>query len=54
MFALHCCAGAAQHDGDQAIGTWSYLAPEYKQRGRSSVRTDIYAYGLTVSTSPRA
>lgn len=34
--------------GDEAIGTWQYMAPEYKLQGRSSMRTDAYAFGLTL------
>lgn len=34
-------------NGD-AVGTWSYLAPEYKNGGRSSAKTDVYAFGLTM------
>lgn len=52
--------GLAAHDymgsgmqgraGEVAIGTWSYLAPEYKgsSGGRSSTKTDTYAFGLTL------
>ncbi|MEW5299546.1 MAG: hypothetical protein WDW36_002551 [Sanguina aurantia] len=32
----------------EAIGTWWYLAPEYKAQGRSSTRTDVYAFGLSL------
>ena len=53
--------GLAKHDSsfgsgggatDEAVGTWSYLAPEYKGAGpgsgRSTTRTDVYAFGLTL------
>eukprot|EP00955_Chlamydomonas_euryale_P076721 362754-Chlamydomonas_euryale.AAC.21 len=33
---------------DEAVGTWPYLAPEYKATGRSSTKTDVYAFGLTL------
>eukprot|EP00983_Pelagomonas_calceolata_P077071 1153702-Pelagomonas_calceolata.AAC.3 len=32
----------------EAIGTWQYLAPEYRTQGHSSVQTDTYALGLTL------
>ncbi|GAX76050.1 hypothetical protein CEUSTIGMA_g3493.t1 [Chlamydomonas eustigma] len=35
-------------NAEEAIGTWSYLAPEYKHSGRSSSKTDIYAFGLSI------
>ena len=34
--------------GSEAVGTWQYLAPEYKSFGTSSDRTDVYAFGLTL------
>jgi len=40
-------AGAASNGGE-AVGTWSYLAPEYKSAGISSSKTDVYAFGLTL------
>jgi serine/threonine protein kinase len=33
---------------EEAVGTWSYLAPEYKHNGRSSSKTDTYAFGLSM------
>jgi hypothetical protein len=36
----------SRHGGGQAIGTWSYLAPEYRSEGRCSAKTDVYAFGL--------
>ena len=42
--------GGGGGEGGEAVGTWNYLAPEYKGLGggRSSVRTDTYAFGLTL------
>eukprot|EP00798_Chlamydomonas_sp_ICE-L_P025110 gene25110-10751_t len=35
-------------DASVAVGTWVYLAPEYKVGGCSSTATDVYALGLTL------
>ena len=40
-------AGAMSRN-NEAVGTWSYLAPEYKTQGRSSTGTDVYAFGLSL------
>jgi|LauGreSBDMM110SN_4_FD.fasta_scaffold99196_1 serine/threonine protein kinase len=43
-------SGIQGGDGEEAIGTYGYLAPEYKGPGggRSSNKTDTYAFGLTL------
>ncbi len=40
------CAGASRAADENAVGTWAYLAPEYKTEGRSSPSTDAWALGL--------
>lgn len=39
-------AGASRAADENAVGTWAYLAPEYKTEGRSSPSTDAWALGL--------
>ncbi|KAG2499090.1 hypothetical protein HYH03_003273 [Edaphochlamys debaryana] len=39
-------AGASRAADANAVGTWAYLAPEYKTEGRSSPATDAWALGL--------
>ncbi|KAG1679318.1 hypothetical protein FOA52_009350 [Chlamydomonas sp. UWO 241] len=42
-------SGSSVHSTNgEAVGTWSYLAPEYKATGLASARTDVYAFGLTL------
>ncbi len=38
--------GASRTSDAAAVGTWAYLAPEYKTEGRSSPATDAWALGL--------
>ncbi|KAF5834679.1 protein kinase [Dunaliella salina] len=40
--------GQGSSVGQEAIGTWQYLAPEYRTQSHSSVQTDTYALGLTL------
>ncbi|EFJ51062.1 hypothetical protein VOLCADRAFT_79970 [Volvox carteri f. nagariensis] len=39
-------AGASRARDDSAVGTWAYLAPEYKTAGVISPATDTWAMGL--------
>ncbi|GLC45115.1 hypothetical protein PLESTB_001469900 [Pleodorina starrii] len=39
-------AGASRAADDSAVGTWAYLAPEYKTAGLISPATDTWALGL--------
>lgn len=48
VFLLAGSSGSGSSLHGEAVGTWSYLAPEYKNCGRSSFKTDVYAFGLTL------
>lgn len=38
----------AGRNPSEAVGTWSYLAPEYKSEGKVSPKTDVYAFGVSL------
>jgi len=35
-------------EGDTAVGTWPYLAPEYKAGGTLTIKADVYALGVSL------
>ncbi|XP_071708255.1 inactive protein kinase SELMODRAFT_444075-like [Rutidosis leptorrhynchoides] len=48
-FGLARMNNEKQSDSDHfIIGTFGYLAPEYKERGKATTKTDVYAFGVVL------